>query len=426
MNTENELNAQPTQASEVQADVQSSTSSTLYQSILAEPLLTTVLCYATCLLTAGKALAYLKQNCLLTDADLRIGFSDRTLGAQLPSPRSKPRQSLRAQLQTADALKSSGHETFRGMVTVPLLSTSGTVTGVYGRRIDRHALGEAGTGRTNTERYEIQGPVALLMTTTSPNIDPELLNRCLVIAIDESCSQTAAIQTQQRFNETREGYVKHQHGESIAARHRNAQRLLRPLPVFNPYAAQLSFIGWQTRHRRDHGKYLTLIKAIALLHQYQREVKQMTVQGQTVDYLEVTRQDIALANQIADGALGRSIDELAEPTRRLLVELYDWIRPQAESTQITVDEVRFTRRAVRGALGWGSTQLAFHLERLCREEYVVRAAGTAGKLCQYQLLYDGRGCNGQMQLLKLTDATMLTETELPSQESAPTAHYLSA
>ena len=278
MNTENELNAQPTQASEVQADVQSSTSSTLYQSILAEPLLTTVLCYATCLLTAGKALAYLKQNCLLTDADLRIGFSDRTLGAQLPSPRSKPRQSLRAQLQTADALKSSGHETFRGMVTVPLLSTSGTVTGVYGRRIDRHALGEAGTGRTNTERYEIQGPVALLMTTTSPNIDPELLNRCLVIAIDESCSQTAAIQTQQRFNETREGYV-NQHGESIAARHRNAQRLLRPLPVFNPYAAQLSFIGWQTRHRRDHGKYLTLIKAIALLHQYQREVKQMTVQG---------------------------------------------------------------------------------------------------------------------------------------------------
>ena len=79
MNTENELNAQPTQASEVQVEVQSNSSSTLYQSILAEPLLTTVLCYATCLLTAVKALAYLKQNGLLTDADLRIGFSDRTL-----------------------------------------------------------------------------------------------------------------------------------------------------------------------------------------------------------------------------------------------------------------------------------------------------------------------------------------------------------
>ncbi len=35
--------------------------------------------------------------------------------------------------------------------------------------------------------------MALLMTA-SPNIDPELLNRCLVVAIDESCAQTAAIQ----------------------------------------------------------------------------------------------------------------------------------------------------------------------------------------------------------------------------------------
>ena len=142
MDAKNELNNQPAAATDVQTEVPNSSNSTLYQSILAEPLLTTVLCYASCLLTAVKALAYLKQNCLLTDADLRIGFSDRTLGALLPSPRSKPGQALRAQLQTVGILKSSGHETFRGMVTVPLLSTSGAVTGIYGRRIDRHALGE--------------------------------------------------------------------------------------------------------------------------------------------------------------------------------------------------------------------------------------------------------------------------------------------
>ena len=142
MNMENESNDQPTAASESHTELPNNSNSTLYLSILAEPLLTTVLCYVTCLLTAVKALAYLKQNCLLTDAVLRIGFSDRTLGSQLPSPRSKPGQALRAQLQTVGILKDSGHETFRGMVTVPLLSTSGTVTGIYGRRIDRHALGE--------------------------------------------------------------------------------------------------------------------------------------------------------------------------------------------------------------------------------------------------------------------------------------------
>jgi DNA primase len=262
---------------------------------------------------------------------------------------------------------------------------------------------ETGTGRTNTERYQVEGPVALLMTTTSLSIDPELLNRCLLVSIDESVAQTAAIQSRQRFNETLEGHVQQMQLPSILRRHRNAQRLLRPLLVFNPYAGQLSFVGWQTRHRRDQGKYLALIKAIALLHQHQREVRQIVHDGKSIEYLQVTRQDIVLANQIVDWALGRSIDELAEPTRRLLVELYSWTRTEAQSHQLPAGEVRFTRRAIRESLGWGSTQLAYHLERLVREEYVVRTGGSLGKLCQYKLLYDGRGREGQPHLLQLTD-----------------------
>ena len=38
---------------------------------------------------------------------------------------------------------------------------------------------ERGTGRTNVERYQVDGPVAIVLTTTSINIDPELENRCL-------------------------------------------------------------------------------------------------------------------------------------------------------------------------------------------------------------------------------------------------------
>jgi DNA primase len=50
--------------------------------------------------------------------------------------------------------------------------------------------------------------------------------------------------------------------------HRNAQRLLKPVHVVNPYAEQLTFLDDKTRMRRDHMKYLTLIRSIALLHQY--------------------------------------------------------------------------------------------------------------------------------------------------------------
>jgi hypothetical protein len=279
---------------------------------------------------------------------------------------------------------------------------------------------ESGSGRTSTERYEVEGPVALILTTTSLKVDPELLNRCLVIAIDESVVQTEAILQQQRFAETIEGWFQQEQAEEIVKRHQNAQRLLRRLPVFNPYAEQLGFIGSQTRHRRDHKKYLSLIKAVTLLHQYQSETKRITLAGQTVEYLEVTRQDIAKANTIADWALGRSIDELSGPTRRLLIQLYDWIRDQADDRGIAPEEVLFMRREAREALGWNATQLNYHLEQLCRYEYAVRCSGGNGKLCRYSLLYDGRGREGQAALIGLVDAASLVDPK-----TAPTKADLS-
>ena len=102
------------------------------------------------------------------------------------------------------------------------------------------------------------------------------------------------------------------------ALHRNAQRLLRPLLVANPFAESLTFLDDKTRTRRDHLKYLTLIRAITLLHQYQRPVKTTVHQDQAVEYIEVTLDDIAVANRLACEVLGRSVDELPPQTRRLL------------------------------------------------------------------------------------------------------------
>ena len=280
---------------------------------------------------------------------------------------------------------------------------------------------EKGTGRTATQRYNVEGPVALVMTTTALDVDPELMNRCLVIAIDESVCQTAAILQQQRFAETLAGFEQELRAKSIVKRHQNAQRLLRKLPVFNPYAEQLGFVGSQTRHRRDHQKYLGLIKAVTLLHQLQHEIKQVTAHGETIEYLEVTPDDIAKANMVADWALGRSIDELAGPTRRLLVALYDWVRETAKGQKVDPDEVTFTRRQARESLGWAATQLNYHLEQLCRYEYAVRCGGGNGKLIRYGLLYDGRGREGQRSLVGLVDAGSLTEPA----RSAPTTDDLS-
>ncbi|WP_240149747.1 hypothetical protein, partial [Erwinia amylovora] len=84
----------------------------------------------------------------------------------------------------------------------------------------------------------------------------------------------------------------------------------RPLKVVNPYAERLTFLSDKTRTRRDHMKYLTLIQAVALLHQYRRTVKRAEHRGEVLEYIEVQPSDIALANRLAHEVLGRTLDEM--------------------------------------------------------------------------------------------------------------------
>ena len=106
--------------------------------------------------------------------------------------------------------------------------------------------------------------------------------------------------------------------------------------MVNPYArSALTFLDDRTRTRRDHEKYLTLIDAIALLHQHQREVK--TTARTTVRrsrYIEVTLDDIALANELAHEVLGRTLDELPPQTRRLLGLVVEMVEQQCAAQQI--------------------------------------------------------------------------------------------
>jgi len=80
----------------------------------------------------------------------------------------------------------------------------------------------------------------------------------------------------------------------------------------------LTFLDDRTRMRRDHAKYLTLIEAITLLRQHQRDIKALRQGGAVIEYIEVTLEDIALANRLAHEVLGRSLDELPPQTRRVL------------------------------------------------------------------------------------------------------------
>jgi hypothetical protein len=154
-------------------------------------------------------------------------------------------------------------------------------------------------------------------------------------------------------------------------------------------------------------KYLTLIRAIALLHQHQREVKETTHQGQRVRYLEVTRDDIATANHLAHEVLGRSLDELPPQTRRLLGLLDRLVAERAEAQGLDRADVRFTRREVREHTGWADFPVRTHLEKLAALEYVLVHRGGPGQRFVYELLWDGQGQEGEPFLAGLLDVERL-------------------
>lgn len=263
------------------------------------------------------------------------------------------------------------------------------------------------SGRMITQEYHVEGPVMIMLTTTAIDIDEELMNRCIVLTVDESRAQTKAIHELQREKRTLEGVRRKLDKTGILELHRNAQRLLRPLRVVNNYARKLTFLDDRTRTRRDHEKYLTLIEVIAFLHQYQRPIKSDSGNDDRLNYIEVTLSDIITANRIAGEVLGRSLDELPPQTRRLLELITTHVTDECERLALTREAFRFSRRDVREWTQWSDTALKIHLHRLEEMEYLLIQRASRGNGYLYELLYDGEGLSGGKFMMGLIDPLKL-------------------
>jgi len=268
---------------------------------------------------------------------------------------------------------------------------------------------DVSSGRLVTQTYRVEGPVMIFLTTTAIKIDEELLNRCVILTVDEDREQTKAIHRLQRQRQTLQGLLSSQDHQRTLTIHRNAQRLLRPLLVANPYAEELTFLDNKTRTRRDHLKYLTLIRAITLLHQYQRPIRTVVHNGEEVQYIEATVDDIETANRLASDALGKSVDDLPPQTQRLLRLIEEMVDAACERQGVDRSDFRFSRRDVRDFTAWGNTQLKVHLKRLEELEYLLVHRGGRGQSFVYELLHGLPSESGSRFLAGLIDVDRLRQ-----------------
>ena len=275
---------------------------------------------------------------------------------------------------------------------------------------------DPGTGKMRTEEYTVKGPVSVMITTTAAELEGETASRFLFLTIDESSKMTEAIHRMQREAETLEGLINKKKSEKIITKHHTAQRLLRPLAVANPYSKYLSYPNQSLRTRRDHKKYLGLIRAIAFLYQYQREVKSVEIGSQSseisgqktgdmLEYIEVTLEDIERANKLANEILGQSLDDLAKPSRTLLSGIYSMVKEIADKRDIPLDEVFFTRRMIREYTKWTDWQVKTHIRQLEELEYLYVRIGARGKEYAYALNYQGQGEESGRFYLNLTSVS---------------------
>ena len=146
-----------------------------------------------------------------------------------------------------------------------------------------------------------------------------------------------------------------------------------------------------------------------MLHQFQRPQKTTVARGKPEPFIEVTLEDIELANSLADEILGRSLDELPPQTRRLLVKLEEMVLAACERLSVAREYFRFTQREVREFTGFGNTQVKIHLRRLEELEYVIAHRQLHGQTFSYELAYDGKGKDGKPFFHGLLDIEVLKQ-----------------
>ncbi|MDD5343089.1 MAG: hypothetical protein PHW12_01570 [Smithella sp.] len=257
---------------------------------------------------------------------------------------------------------------------------------------------DAKTGKFSVDEYTVNGPVVVMVSSTNPDaLDDETRQRFLILTIDESPEQTKSILQAQITKNTHDWYQATADENSVTRLHHNMQRLLKPLIVTFTRDLRLTWPYSRLQMRREQQKFVSLVKGIVLLHQYQRKTGTMKrSDGTKMEYVQAMQKDIDLALELGREVFARNIDDVSPTARKLLSyiitltkEKYDGIKSLDPSRNLFMSEVPFTRKELRERIGWSETQVRRNLDQLVELGYIGRLNGRQGSTFRYVLLDDG-------------------------------------
>ncbi len=265
---------------------------------------------------------------------------------------------------------------------------------------------DSAAGKMKTVEYEVEGPIALLFSTTQPGIHYENATRCFTLSLDESPDQTQQVHHVQSRGRTLEGLTRSGETRDTRRLHRNIQRLLKPVRVVNSFAPFLTFPVNRLEYRREYEKYLSLIEAVAFLRQYHKEVKKCAYEGGELEYIEVGIEDVEEGNKLMTEILGAKASELSRPSSELLRLIKKMVEEKAKELEIAPNAFRFNRRDIREYTGWSDNQIKAHIGQLEELEYLLVGKGERGRMYRYELAFDGPEID-KKRLPGLTDIAKL-------------------
>ena len=263
-------------------------------------------------------------------------------------------------LEDLDGMKEEAQLAFRELQSREMLSSSTT--------------GQDEKGNNRAYEKIVYGPIASMACTTKGEIYEDNMNRCFLIAVDETKEQTQQIIQYQ--NRKASGKIDGQEEKKITEFIQNCVRMLKPYEVINPYADKVQLPQEAHKIRRLNDLYQSFVKQMTLMNQYRRKKDQ---KGRLI----TEKEDLQVAAEIMFDSIVLKIDELDGSLRLFYEQLKDYIKGKGNA----YESYSFGQREIRQALNVSKTQLHRYIHDLLNLEYIQQTGGYANRGYQYKVTW---------------------------------------